>query len=791
MEKWGGKHVTNWMGNLLHWWNQRSMKGNFFRQSLIIVLCITSLPTAAVGFSAYLMGKKHIEQEVNRTQQVLLTKALQRMNDDLTHLELTATQWAFNPNFDQQLRDVSLKERYDITYSLYRSLMVMKGSFPLISEVYLFVNGPAPQIVSDTDGVFSIQKVEQQTQYQSLLTHNRGAFWLDDFPPFDPKDDSSIVLVHKLPGIGEPYGALIICLDKTKLVQLVKELSSDDQGGSFIVAEDGDFIVRGSTDPKRPTNFENALKGAVMHRASDTDAFLFSWENRTYSVSYGEFSRLGLKWKYVTATPLTQITQPVVIASRIILAISFMGLLIAAVLSWLASKRLYRPIRHLVSLFHDTKTSQGGMKNEIEFIAAQWRDLTRESEELHSKLQQAYPSLRAGFLIQLSQGHYYSLTEEELRQRMETFGWHLKDKGFVFILIQISGLSYPEGKFADTDEQLVTFAAANIAQEILGHEDQQADVINFQDLSLGILMTHSLTNSDSQINSDTAQLAQKLSDTFSSLLKVYCTCCIGRFTPNIKDIPDSLQSLRQAMRYRDLQADNQILILDELLPEGYRGVHYPFQLEKEIIHALRMGLRQESMRLIQPFIDELVHRSGKEKLVQAGVLQLLGSIQHTILETGYHPLYLYNGGNLYEQLHKMREPEKMVQWFQHKVIQPYLDQLTNDQDLKTKRLVEKVIDHLKAHLMADISLEQCASLFGVSHYTLSKAFKQITGVNFIDYITQLRIEKTKELLYDPSLKINDIAEKIGYRPSYLIRLFKKHEGVTPGQYREQLQAVKK
>jgi YesN/AraC family two-component response regulator len=67
---------------------------------------------------------------------------------------------------------------------------------------------------------------------------------------------------------------------------------------------------------------------------------------------------------------------------------------------------------------------------------------------------------------------------------------------------------------------------------------------------------------------------------------------------------------------------------------------------------------------------------------------------------------------------------------------------------------------------------------------LSKVFKDITGWNFIDYLTNIRIEKAKDLLMETDMKINCIAEKIGYKHSYFNRLFKKHEGVTPSHFRE-------
>jgi YesN/AraC family two-component response regulator len=86
--------------------------------------------------------------------------------------------------------------------------------------------------------------------------------------------------------------------------------------------------------------------------------------------------------------------------------------------------------------------------------------------------------------------------------------------------------------------------------------------------------------------------------------------------------------------------------------------------------------------------------------------------------------------------------------------------------------------------MNDISMEYCAELCGTYPQRLSIAFKQVAAINFIDYLTRLRLDKSMAMLADSDIKINDIAERVGYQPSYYNRLFKKHTGMTPGQYRE-------
>jgi YesN/AraC family two-component response regulator len=67
---------------------------------------------------------------------------------------------------------------------------------------------------------------------------------------------------------------------------------------------------------------------------------------------------------------------------------------------------------------------------------------------------------------------------------------------------------------------------------------------------------------------------------------------------------------------------------------------------------------------------------------------------------------------------------------------------------------------------------------------LSRLFKKETGQNFLDYVTDIRMEKAKDLLRHTSFKIYEIAEKIGYQEiQYFGKLFKKRMNMTPKEFR--------
>ncbi|MHA0856125.1 helix-turn-helix domain-containing protein [Paenibacillus sp. CMAA1364] len=97
---------------------------------------------------------------------------------------------------------------------------------------------------------------------------------------------------------------------------------------------------------------------------------------------------------------------------------------------------------------------------------------------------------------------------------------------------------------------------------------------------------------------------------------------------------------------------------------------------------------------------------------------------------------------------------------------------------KTKRILEKQFNE-------SIYLSSISDDLGVSESYLSKQFSKEIGINFIKYLTNLRIEKAKEHLGN-GLKIYEVAEQVGYdNPEHFSRVFKKATGISPLAYRQE------
>lgn len=103
-----------------------------------------------------------------------------------------------------------------------------------------------------------------------------------------------------------------------------------------------------------------------------------------------------------------------------------------------------------------------------------------------------------------------------------------------------------------------------------------------------------------------------------------------------------------------------------------------------------------------------------------------------------------------------------------------------------ERTITGITRYLQEHLEEEISLNVLAEKFHLSAQYVSQLFKNEIGVNFLAYLTNIRMEKAKKLLISTPLPIGEIAEQCGYTDYRVFtKAFKKAEGSTPSQYRRE------
>jgi AraC-like DNA-binding protein len=96
----------------------------------------------------------------------------------------------------------------------------------------------------------------------------------------------------------------------------------------------------------------------------------------------------------------------------------------------------------------------------------------------------------------------------------------------------------------------------------------------------------------------------------------------------------------------------------------------------------------------------------------------------------------------------------------------------------------KARKYIEEHAGEELSLTKVANVVKMNANHLSENFKQVTGINFVDYVARTRFANACDLLRNPKLRISEIAFAAGFQSlSQFNRVFKRFSGKSPTQYR--------
>lgn len=109
----------------------------------------------------------------------------------------------------------------------------------------------------------------------------------------------------------------------------------------------------------------------------------------------------------------------------------------------------------------------------------------------------------------------------------------------------------------------------------------------------------------------------------------------------------------------------------------------------------------------------------------------------------------------------------------------------NDTIEDSKSAIMPIVSYIRENLNNDLSLKKLTDFSCMSKTTFHRFFKKELGMSPVEFIMHEKIKMAKALLNEPNIQINQVSYELGFDDSnYFIRLFKKHEGITPKQYQK-------
>lgn len=212
---------------------------------------------------------------------------------------------------------------------------------------------------------------------------------------------------------------------------------------------------------------------------------------------------------------------------------------------------------------------------------------------------------------------------------------------------------------------------------------------------------------------------------------------------------------------------------------------YPIQVEKKLFDEVEKGQREDAIMTAGEFFDWMAKRYPDSLMdIRLKALEFVLWAEHLAYEKGGMTYQFKDREDYLPTLLGLDSLTYLKDWFVEK-ISISCRNIVAKRSEKSDSLLESAKEYMKKNYQKDIGLEDVSRTVNISPYYFSKIFKDGTGKNFIEYLTEIRIEKAKELLTETEYSMKEICMMVGYsEPNYFSRSFKKKVGVTPTEYKE-------
>lgn len=768
------------------WVRTMTSKGIMYWKISALSVLLTCFPITIVSAINWHVGNQHLIKQYQHNNEQLIHDTSQQIDDQITQLIQYSLHMIANPIFKSSIADMNFLNEVEITQELSDTLDFIENGYPLIDQAYLYIENQN-KVMQSTLGLRSLDNPADSTSWKSIMNEDKGIFWTNTLVRPFSKGGSKNAIVMKLPFNSQhPFGALVLYVNPSKF-----NLNANSGQISYVLDGEDTLIGQSEASKQYPDVLPRIQEYLSTNNRSYNSQFHFQLRvnNDVLLMNTLSFSKMGSIWTYVSGTPSSAITAPTQPYKQVVLIYWAISLLIALGLSWFASQRMYKPIRKIVDMFKEEKAKNPSQYNEMEYIEEKWKQHRFAAESVQNQLNVSIPKVREAFINQFVSGQATHFTESEIKEKLQALQLDITDQHFSVVLCQPYTLSRDRGQLTANDDQLFTYAAINLLQQMSESMTSYIHTINFMDSSFALILIFPSPSSSEELKKQLMQLSTDMIDTLREVLTMQATIIVNGPTYSWSNIPFLLEQAKKALNYRSFISDSQLLDAPIVLEQVNMQSDFPLELEQEFTHTLNLGLEEESVEILTRLVMALQNDGAPEWVVHQVLMRLKNNLYRSMLQSGHNPYALYDGVKLQKELKALHDSTACIHWFTTNIIRPYMDILNKSYQHSIKHIVDRIILTINENYMCDLSLETFANEANVSVSQLSKAFRQMTGTNYIDYLTSIKINHCKQLLIATDMKIHEIAKTVGYQPPYFNRMFKRLEDLTPGQYREQFKST--
>ena len=576
-----------------------------------------------------------------------------------------------------------------------------------------------------------------------------------------------VVFTERIAGKAVFYVANLSSNEITKMLEMGSLLGEN----SYIVMDQvGHTVIDTRKQDQQDIDTESLMaslseeKGRSIYKVGKESYQTFSWKGES-------------GWVYVSITPMHSVNQ-ILNGNFMLVVLTDVSLLLLAIcLVFIFTQKIYQPINQLKDNLVQGGES-GGSGDEM-FLVQKGVSKLLEQERTYEKVKKEYEKKHIEHELKMELHDIGISKSNQLEERLKKkYGFQYDHYICCNIVFDFTLDFY---KRVEDEEQQEMIEKFKQVLEVLIQTTQKCCILLMQQGNYTCIIN---TNHPDQISNIAGEF-EKMKKIFAGDKEYYTVSVgIGGACTNIEELSVSYNQAMYALKKRSQKENIDVICYDNLSIK--RRVNFTFYDQRKIMNCIKIG-RTDSLVQI---VEEILSNNKECGVTNKNMLELYQQIiavgqrcldeqNLKVSETGVviqiKALFSQQGENVEYEVAK-------------KLIIDYLQQvlvLVNGEETSSStQLVEGIMRYVTENYMEDMSLDGIGTELGISPKYISRLFKQKTGKNLTDYVSEIRIEKTKEILSSTNIKIGDIGSMVGIESrTTFLRIFKKIEGISPNEYR--------
>ncbi|OGO79983.1 MAG: hypothetical protein A2Y21_00770 [Clostridiales bacterium GWC2_40_7] len=759
---------------------------------VVIAFCICSM--AALS---YRLVSENIKDQAIKSNNRLLDQFRNTVDSlilgSIDELSLRMLQDSKNISYISYYFSNSLEENMYDTANVSKYIDMLKSVNPMLSSLCIYYERDNLLISSESirHTLYDDLSVQKDLLYYSDLIHESGSTsWyvnhsfgktFNTSQSFTPVPQSIIHMVRRIqgiPGSRNEGGAIVISLDEQVFYNIIKKTAAQDLDMIIICNSRGEVVSHTDKASLGSNLSELEFGNRILHSSESSGHFI---EGISGVPSVVSFSSSGYNdWIYITVTPMEKYQAATGFLIKIILLVALTSILFGLLISLFYAFRLSNPLKKLVEFCGGINKNTGiKPQNEYNLIQSTIKNLSENMKEQEKKFFDVLPVLKDNFLQSILSGSSSDI--DEIRARMQLLDIRFPYESFCTLAVKIQK-THSKDSLRIYEYEKISIAA--ILEKLLNTEDSMclhcekdgnlAVIINFDSVSEEIY-----TLLDSCADNNERETTAKI------------CISLGKTVEDISKINESYGWAALGLKYSFIFPERYIIPFKDI--QNREESHTcP---DRILLTSMANSLRKQNLNETLDNLHMLLFTLKNGEYSMNHVMETL-SVCVTIVEEVALNLNLPHNSDsedsddLKRQFGKIDNITGFEAWImdQIRTMFSYIDNIHSDIN---RELVNKAIEYIKNNIQnRQLSQQSVASALHMSPSSLSRIFKAETGITFLDYVTNLKLDFSKELLLGTSLRIDEISTMMGYSTSqYFISRFKIKYNYTPKEYRYKFASI--